>query len=67
MKPYWFHPEALAGADDTAAFYKERQPELGARFLEALNDAVARIRRKPLMYPRIEGEIKEMPSNAISL
>jgi plasmid stabilization system protein ParE len=59
MKPCWFHPEALAEADDTAAFYKEQQPGLEARFLEALNDAVARIRRNPLMYPRIEGEIRK--------
>ena len=55
MKSCWFHPEALAEADEAAAFYKEQQPNLEVRFLEALNDTISRIRRNPLIYRRIEG------------
>ncbi|ADE15101.1 plasmid stabilization system protein protein [Nitrosococcus halophilus Nc 4] len=47
MKPCWFHPEALAEADEAVAFYKEQQPALEVRFLEALNDTISRIRRNP--------------------
>jgi toxin ParE1/3/4 len=70
MKPCWFHPEALAEADEAAAFYKEQQPDLEVRFLEALNDTISRIRRNPLIYRRIEGEVrrsKEMSDTALSL
>lgn len=59
MKPCWFHPEALAEADRAAAFYKEQQPNLEVRFLEALNDAISRIRRNPFIYRRIAGEVRK--------
>jgi toxin ParE1/3/4 len=59
MKPYRLHPEALQEADEAAAFYKDRQPGLEKRFLEALQDAIARIRRNPFMYRRVEGEIRK--------
>lgn len=60
MKPCWFHPEALAEADEAAAFYKEQQPNLEVRFLEALNDAIPRIRRNPLTYRRIVRRSKKI-------
>lgn len=59
MKPCWFHPEALAEADHAAAFYKEQQLGLEVRFLEALNDTISRIRRNPLLYRLIEGNIRK--------
>jgi toxin ParE1/3/4 len=59
MNPCWFHPEALAEADEAVAFYKEQQPDLEVRFLEALNDAISRIRRNPLIYRRIEEEVRK--------
>ena len=59
MRPYRLHPEALQEVDEAAAFYKERQPGLEKRFLEALQDAIARIRRNPLMYRRVEGETRK--------
>ena len=59
MKPYQLHPEALQEIDEAAAFYKERQPGLEKRFLEALQDTIARIRRNPLLYRRVEGEIRK--------
>jgi len=59
MKPCWFHPEALEEADNAAAFYREQQLGLEVRFLEALNDTISQIRRNPLLYRRIEGEIRK--------
>lgn len=59
MKPCWFHPEALAEADEVAAFYKARQPALEVRFLEALNEAITRISRNPLMYRSVEGDLRK--------
>jgi len=59
MKPCEFHPEALEEADAAAALYKQRHPGLEIRFLEALNDTIARITRNPLMYRRIGGEIRK--------
>jgi len=59
MKPCWFHPEALAEADEAAAFYKKQPPDLEVRFLEALNDTISRIMRNPLIYRRIEGEVRK--------
>ena len=59
MKRCWFHPEALVEADEATAFYKEQQSNLDVRFLEALNDAISRLRRNPLNYRRIEGEVRK--------
>ncbi|ADJ27051.1 type II toxin-antitoxin system RelE/ParE family toxin [Nitrosococcus watsonii] len=59
MKPCWFHPEAFAEADEAAAFDKEQQSNFEVRFLEALNDTISRIRRNPLIYRRIEGEVRK--------
>jgi plasmid stabilization system protein ParE len=59
MKSCWFHPEALAEAEEAASFYKEQQRNLEIRFLEALNDSISRIRRNPLLYRRVEGDIRK--------
>jgi len=36
-----------------------RRPGLEKRFLEALQDAITRIRRNPLIHRRVEGEIRK--------
>jgi toxin ParE1/3/4 len=59
MNAYQFHPEALEEADDAASFYHMQQPGLGKRFLEALEDAITRIRRNPLLYRKVDGEIRK--------
>lgn len=59
MKPYQFHPEALEEADNATLFYKKQQPGLEKRFFEALEDAIARIRRNPLLYRIVGGEIRK--------
>ena len=59
MKPYGFHPEAMAEADAAAQFYEEQQPGLGRRFVDALSDAITRIRRNPQLYRRVSGNMKK--------
>lgn len=59
MKPCWFHPKALEEADQAAAFYRAQKPGLEVRFLEALNDAISRIRRNPFLYRCIESDIRK--------
>ncbi len=59
MKFYQFHPEALQEADEAASFYQSQQSGLETRFLEALEDAITRIQRNPLLYRRIDGEARK--------
>lgn len=59
MKSFDFHPEALIEADKAAQFYEERQFDLGKRFVEALGDALIRIKRKPDLYRKINGNIRK--------
>ena len=56
MQVRW-HEEAKLEADAAARFYQEKQPGLEQRFLDILEDALIRIRRRPHIYPNIEGEI----------
>ena len=59
MKLCYFHPEALREIDHAAAYYKDKQAGLETRFLEIVEDAALRIQRNPLMYKRIEGELRK--------
>ena len=59
MKPFHFHPEALLEADESAKFYEEKQNGLGKRFVEALTDAITRIRRTPELFGRIDDNIRK--------
>ena len=59
MKPFKFHPEALEEVEEAAVFYEDRQPGLGNRFMEALEDMISRMRRNPLLYRKIDGEIRK--------
>lgn len=56
MQIRW-HREARIEADEAAGFYGARQPGLGRRFLDILEDALHRISRRPQMYPKIESNI----------
>ena len=61
MQVRW-HEKAKLEADAAATFYQEKQPGLEQRFLDILEDALRRIRRRPHMYPKIEGEIHKCKS-----
>ena len=59
MTHYDFHPDATNEADVAAIFYKTKQPGLEKRFLEALEDAILRVKRNPMIYRNIEGNIRK--------
>ena len=59
MTPCQFHPDALDEADQAAEFYRSQQAGLEIRFLDALNDAITRIRSHPERYRRIAGNIRK--------
>jgi len=51
--------EALIEADAAAKFYQQKQPSLGKRFLDNLEDAVSRIAHHPHVYRQIETNIRK--------
>lgn len=59
MKRFHFHPAALLEADESARFYEGRQKGLGNRFVEALSDAIHRIRRTPELYGKVDEDIRK--------
>ena len=44
---YGFHPEALAEYEGAALYYTARDPRVALRFIQAVEDAVRRIRAAP--------------------
>jgi toxin ParE1/3/4 len=42
-----FHPEALAEYDDAAAYYAGRERGLDLRFIEAVENAAAKVKATP--------------------
>ena len=59
MKPYGFQSEARAEFLDAIRYYQAQQRGLGDRFLEAVGEAVQRIRERPLLYQEIEADIRQ--------
>ena len=59
MKPYRIHPTARREIEAAALYYQEKQSGLERRFLNALEDAIRRIRTTPSIYRPIEGDIRK--------
>jgi ATP-dependent RNA circularization protein (DNA/RNA ligase family) len=59
VRPFYFHPGALAEAEAAAAFFDERMKGLGLRFLTEMTEAINRIRMNPAIYRKIEGEVRK--------
>ena len=59
MRRFQFHPEALEEADHAASFYSSKQAGLDRRFLETLEDTIARIRRNPTLYRKVDEGIRK--------
>jgi len=51
MTPVRFHPEAVAEADEAAAWYEARKSGLGLGFRKAIEAAVRRIEQAPERWP----------------
>lgn len=60
MKPFLFHPDALAEADEAARFYDEQEKGLGKKFVEALTDTISRVRNNPELYGKIYNNIRNV-------
>jgi plasmid stabilization system protein ParE len=57
MRVRW-HPGARGEADAAAAFYQRQRAGLGRRFLDSLDDAVARASTRPGICPTLAPGIR---------
>lgn len=55
---YVFHPEALAEYAEAVQYYAEQRTEVAQVFINAVEDAVYRIRESPTRYSIVEGEVR---------
>lgn len=53
-----YHPEAAAELVEAAEFYETRSPELGERFLNEFDTAIAEIQASPGLWPKVEGDLR---------
>jgi plasmid stabilization system protein ParE len=53
-----FHPEALAEYEAAARYYAERDPAMGQRFIEAVEDAIERIRDSPTRWRVLDEDVR---------
>ncbi len=59
MTRIFFHPEADTEVVSTAVYYAEQQADLGKRFIASVEDGLARIRNNPLLFPLIDGDVRQ--------
>ena len=59
MIPYGFHPEARSEFRESARYYEIQQPGLGHRYVDAVRDAVTRIRSRPQLYREIAPGVRQ--------
>jgi len=55
---YEFHPEALDEYEAAARWYGEREPGLGKRFVEAVEDAIERILEAPNRWRLVDEDVR---------
>jgi toxin ParE1/3/4 len=56
---YVFHPEALIEYAKAVEYYTERSTELGQAFIDALEDAVYRIRESPTRWRVVDEDVRQ--------
>ncbi|MGJ0514760.1 MAG: type II toxin-antitoxin system RelE/ParE family toxin [Methylomicrobium sp.] len=56
---FFFHPQAQTELEQTVLFYKQQQAGLEKRFIEAVEDAISRACRNPLLYRKIDDNIRK--------
>jgi toxin ParE1/3/4 len=56
-----FRPEAEREVQQAYVWYEERQPELGATFLERLEACVQIISRHPELFPVVYKHVRQAP------
>jgi toxin ParE1/3/4 len=55
---YVFHPEALTDYSEAVQYYAERRVELAQAFINAVEDAVNRIRESPTRWQIIDEDVR---------
>jgi plasmid stabilization system protein ParE len=55
---YVFHPEALNEYADAVRYYTEQRTEIAQAFIDAIEDAVYRIRESPTRYNAINDDVR---------
>lgn len=55
---YRFHPEALEEYREATNWYAEREPELGLRFIEAVEAAVQQVVEAPARWRVIDEDVR---------
>jgi hypothetical protein len=58
VKPYRFHPAAAEEYAAAAEYYKLIDPMLGKRFVQEIETLISEARRSPLLYRKIEGDLR---------
>lgn len=53
-----YHPEAEAEIVESVEYYRERSPELAARFLREFQAAIEPIERNPILWGVIRGDLR---------
>jgi plasmid stabilization system protein ParE len=56
---FFLHPQAKEELEQTILFYKKQQAGLEKRFIEALEDAINRVCRNPLLYRKIDDDSRK--------
>ncbi|TRX02556.1 type II toxin-antitoxin system RelE/ParE family toxin [Candidatus Methylobacter oryzae] len=56
---FFLHPQAQEELEQTILFYKQQQVGLEKRFIEAVQDAINRACRNPLLYRKIDDDIRK--------
>ena len=54
---YVFHPEALKEYSEAVKYYAERRVDIAQSFIDAVENAVYRIKESPERYPAIEADV----------
>lgn len=55
---YVFHPEALAEYAEAVQYYAERRAEVAQAFIDAVEDAVYRIRESPTRWRVVDEDVR---------
>lgn len=55
---YVFHPDALTEYADAVRYYTEQRTEIAQAFINAIEDAVYRIRESPTSYTAIDEDVR---------
>ena len=58
MRSLLVRPQAQLDITVAAGWYEDQKPDLGYRFLDAVDHLLSRIQRSPLQFPEIERKVR---------